>query len=69
MPTLIDKWLRGVNMVNIEVQFDESSLVGVRVGGTTPKHLTFSQKCTVYLCNHNSNLIEMKIHLQHLHGV
>ena len=56
-------------MVNIEVQFDESSLVGVRVGGTTPKHLTFSQKCTVYLCNHNSNLIEMKIHLQHLHGV
>ena len=43
MPTLIDKWLRGVYMVNIEVQFDESSLVlGIMVGGTTPKHLTFS---------------------------
>ena len=43
MPTLIDKWLRGVYMVNIEVQFDESSLVlGIKAGGTTPKHLTFS---------------------------
>ena len=30
-------------MVNIEVQFDESSLaLGMRVGGTTPRHLTFS---------------------------
>ena len=46
MPTLIgmgDERPHGDYMVNFEVQFDESSLVlGIRVGGTTAKHLTFS---------------------------
>ena len=34
-----------IKMVNIEVQIYEFSLVlGIRVGGTIPRHLTFSQR-------------------------
>ena len=46
-----------------------SSLVlWIRVGATTPRELTFSQKCTAYF-NHDDIIIEMKIPSQHLHRV